>query len=242
MYRENAPVLSLIRCDRCRTGWPRTQVACLIRTRGFGSRDPMGTGRSPGRGPPSSPPRQARRRVLPPLRSHPPGRRSLRVLHLPHRRTAGDRTHGRYRSRDLCLAYLNALAADRTRTPTHDVPLLTPPLTPARKRPRCSTIPTTCRLAPPCGPVAASAECSFGAERTTVQVVIGAVWLHDGSTGTWTRVSAAMRRRRSAPVAYRLRWSSWMPTNPWNQGPWNSTGVCASSSDRKGREVDNHDA
>ena len=44
-----------------------------------------------GRGAPPSPPCQARRRVLPPLRSHRPGRRPVRVLHLPHRRTAGDR-------------------------------------------------------------------------------------------------------------------------------------------------------
>ena len=43
------------------------------------------------RGSPASPPGQARRRVLPSLRRHRPGRCPLRVLHVPHRRTAGDR-------------------------------------------------------------------------------------------------------------------------------------------------------
>ena len=128
---------------------------------------------------------------FPSLRSHRSGGCPLRVLHLPHRRAAGDRD-----SRSLPL--------------TRPVPRLPerPCCRPAgcgprhmtfhysslrgSRAPRCSTIPTTCRLSPSSGPAAASAEGSFAAERTTVQVASGAVWLHDGSTGTWTR---GFRRR-----------------------------------------------
>ena len=57
--------------------------------------------------------REAKRSVLPPLRRHRPQRCALRLLEqLPRRRAPGDRRlRGSYCFRELCLAWMNALAA-----------------------------------------------------------------------------------------------------------------------------------
>ena len=61
---------------------------------------------------PAGPPRRA---VLPPLRFD-PGRSRLRVGHLPDSPPEDEAAFGRYRTRDLILAYMNALAAGDTET------------------------------------------------------------------------------------------------------------------------------
>ena len=57
-------------------------------------------------------PCETRCALFPPLRRNRPRRHPIHLLHLPDRRAAkSDKTWGSYRSRDLCLAWMNALDA-----------------------------------------------------------------------------------------------------------------------------------